>query len=165
MKKTIEITIIAILLTSAIFSSVYTMITEYTVGTKFYAGFSLLVIVNITRFISKQISNYLLGALLLLGTFRLILYSHIDHSIGFSIGPIGINFNIFLLFLFLFYLSVNGSEISKLLGEKELTEEEKQAETRKLVEMYKAQHTNKSKDELQNMVDNPDHRRNFGFGY
>jgi hypothetical protein len=61
-----------------------------------------------------------------------------------------------LLFLFLFYLSVNGSEISKLLGEKELTEEEKQAETRKLVEMYKAQHTNKSKDELQNMVDNPD---------
>jgi hypothetical protein len=70
--------------------------------------------------------------------------------------PLGIKVNFFLLFVFLFYLTVNGKELSTLFGDKELTEEEKKADAEKLIEMYITQHSNKSNDELQIIVDNPD---------
>jgi hypothetical protein len=86
----------------------------------------------------------------------LISISFIDISFGFYINTIGIKVNFFLLFVFLFYLTVNGKELSTLFGDKELTEEEKKADAEKLIEMYITQHSNKSNDELQIIVDNPD---------
>jgi hypothetical protein len=155
-KKLIELLILGFLSVSILFTIVYTSLTEYTVGNKFYIGAVSVALVVALRFFNERISNYLLGLILIVGTFNLISISFIDISFGFYINTIGIKVNFFLLFVFLFYLTVNGKELSTLFGDKELTEEEKKADAEKLIEMYITQHSNKSNDELQIIVDNPD---------
>ena len=54
------------------------------------------------------------------------------------------------------YFTVNRSEINQLLGETELTEEEKKKQAEKSVEMYISMYSNKTVNELQEIIDNPD---------
>lgn len=121
MKKKVEIGILAIIFASLIFSLVYTLLTEYTVGLKYYLGIISIVLTIFLRLKYLKLSNYLLGLILIAGTFNLVEFSHI----GFSIQIYGISFNIFILVFFILYYVVNDDEIDELFSGEIFKKEDK----------------------------------------
>lgn len=152
MKKPIELIVLVILFASLIFSLIYTSLTDYVVGLKFYIGLGGTILALLIRYRFLKLGSLLLGLILLAGTFNLIEYSHISYSISIF----GIAFNPFVLILFLFFLIDNRDEINNLLGSDELSDSDKQNILDKEVDSYKTQFAQKTKSELKEIVDNPD---------
>ncbi|MTI29782.1 hypothetical protein [Xanthovirga aplysinae] len=157
MKKTIELLLIGALLSSCIYSLIFTSVTDYVVDFQSYLGFALILLTSIIRFKNIKTSTYFLGFSLFLGTFNLIKFSHTSFEFSFFIaGSKVLGFNQIIVILFLIFLSVNGHVIKKILGEgKESTELEKQQMTEKETETFMKKFSNKSIIELQEIIDNP----------
>ncbi len=158
MKKTIELSIYTLLISSSIFSLILSLLTNYVVDNKFYIGLVCVLASFAIRLKSVQLSNYILGVLLVLGTLNLIKFSHIDF--GFSITIWGIDsfgFNLIILIILLLFLSVNKKIINILYGNmQELTEEEKKENDEQRIISFMKKHEHKSIDDLQEVVDNPE---------
>ncbi len=158
MKKYTELSIIGILLISTVYSLITIQVTDYTVGVNFYLGLFVIILTCLIRVKKVKTSRYMLGIALLLGSFNLLAFSHIEFGFGFSIAGLKIlAFNPVIAILLLFYLFVNGSELNKLLGEAtQPTEEEKKVQLEGDIERFKNRFSNKSIVELQEVIDNPD---------
>lgn len=119
MKKIIEPTIIWLLLVSVIFTQVYILFTEENVDYSFYLGMFGIILTFVLRIKFINIYKYILGFILVLGTFNIIQFSYIEIEFELSLNNIGIkNFNPVILIFLLAFVSINFKAIKNRLSTK-----------------------------------------------
>ncbi len=159
MKKTLETIIFIALIASTLTSLIISLVTDTIVNINFYVGFVGVLIALGLRIKSVKVSNYILGIILILGTFNIVEFSYIHDELSFSIfgfNTFGINI-ISLLLLFLFSVA-NKEIIQSIAGNSnnETAKEQRIKMDESYIESFMQKNEEKSIDELQEIINNPE---------
>ena len=155
MKKGIELSILIILTLLGVSSLIFIRVSEYIVEGPFYIGFGGIISAFIIRFLNEKVSNYIVALLLIAGTFGLVSFFYVNYSFSFRFSDLTlIKFHPIVLMLLLLHLLANRDELNLILGASDGDESAEQKEILEIKGM-KNRFANKSKDELQKIMDNP----------
>ena len=121
------------------------------------AGIFLLIISTIVTFFKYEVGVKITLGIIALGVLSLVKYFPISYSIGFGIGNFGLAFEMLIFLIGIIHYFTNKEILSKFLNgliNREVSEEELQAEERSRINGYKNRFSKKNMDELEVIANN-----------